>query len=81
MSAADQLKTAIKQSGLTVTAISVRSGITRCYIYDLLNGTATPSHGLCIQLADGLSLDRDEVIGWWWDSNGQKLRSAPMVNE
>ncbi len=56
----DKLKSVIKDSGMSMTAIAVKSGIVRETLYNRLNGIGEFTASEIIGLTQALSLSRNE---------------------
>lgn len=56
----DKLKDVIKESGMSMTAIAIKSGIVRETLYNRLNGIGEFTASEIIGLTQALSLSRSE---------------------
>lgn len=56
----DKLKAVIKESGMSMTAIAIKSGIVRETLYNRLNGIGEFTASEIIGLTQALSLSRSE---------------------
>ncbi len=72
MTGREHFKRAIDQSPLSMIEVAIKSTLSRNYIYTIIEGAATPSHPVCYRLADALGINRNTVVGWFWDKNGKK---------
>ena len=56
------LKAALDHAGLTPTDLHKKTGVNRCYIYDLIQGRKTPGLDYALKLAHGLGLPLSALV-------------------